>query len=166
MIAPPAIRMATSPDRWMAHQIVAPSSRPRGVRWIGIATALMCALAGGALWCLLALYLRRDLLVLAFPVALMVAWALRANGYAARWSGALLAAGCVALSCAYSLYLQATAQVASLLGLPMRAALLQMEPGMAIDIAWAGLDTAGVVIIAIACALAACTTMWHVRSES
>lgn len=150
----------------MAHQIVAPSSRPRGVRWIGIATALMCALAGGALWCLLALYLRRDLLVLAFPVALMVAWALRANGYAARWSGALLAAGCVALSCAYSLYLQATAQVASLLGLPMRAALLQMEPGMAIDIAWAGLDTAGVVIIAIACALAACTTMWHVRSES
>jgi len=166
MIAPPAIGMATSPDRWMAHPIVAPSSRPRGVRWIGIATALMCALAGGALWCLLALYAQRDLIPLSLPIAAIVVWSLRSHGYAGSWSGAAIAFACVALACAYSLYLQATAQVASLLGLPMRAALLQMEPGMAIDIAWANLDNVGYLIIVAAAATAACGTLWPRQERS
>jgi hypothetical protein len=110
----------------------------------------MSALAGGAIWCLLALYARHDLIALSLPIAAIVVWALRAHGYAGRWSGAAIAVLCVVLACAYSLYLQATAQVASLLGLPMRAALLQMGPRMAIDIAWANLDVAGAFIIAIA----------------
>lgn len=114
----------------------------------------MSALAGGAVWCLLALYARHDLMALSLPIAAFIVWALRANGYAGRWSGAALAVACVVLACVYSLYLQATAQVASLLGLSMRAALLQMGPDMAIDIAWANLDAAGAFIIAIAIAVA------------
>ena len=150
----------------MAHTITATNPRPRSTRWIGIATAIMCALAGGAIWCLLALYLRRDLIVLALPIALLVAWALRTHGYAGRWAGAVIAVVCVAISCVYSLYLQATAEVASLLGLPMRAALLQMEPGMAIDIAWAELDTLSLSVVAIALVLAAVATMWRTRSPT
>jgi hypothetical protein len=135
-------------------------SRSRRAHWVGVATALMSALAGGALWCLVALYARHDLLALSLPIAGVIVWALRANGFAGRWSGAVLAAACVALACAYSLYLQATAQVASLLGLPLRAALTQMEPGMAIDIAWAGVDAAGWIVIVIAIVVAGVGTLW------
>jgi hypothetical protein len=124
----------------------------------------MCALAGGAIWCLLALYARHELMALSLPIAAFVVWALRTNGYAGRWSGAAIAAACVVLACAYSLYLQATAQVASLLGLSMRTALLQMSPGMAIDIAWANLDVAGSFIIAIALVVAIFGTLRAGRS--
>jgi hypothetical protein len=143
----------------MAQPVPAHPSRAPRARWIGIATALMSALAGGAVWCLLALYARRDLIVLALPVALFVVWPLRANGFAGRWVGALVAAACVVLACAYSLYLQAVAQVASMLGLPMRDALLQMDPGMAADIAWANLDFGGASIMLVAVLIAVCATL-------
>ena len=133
--------------------------------WIGIATALMCALAGGAVWCLLALYARHELMALSLPVAAGVVWALRSHGFAGRWSGAVIAVVSVALACAYSLYLQATAQVASLLGLPMRDALLQMAPRMAIDIAWANIDAGGAAIIALALIFAATGTRWAPRAQ-
>lgn len=129
------------------------SSTPQRPRLFGVATALMCALAGGAVWCLLALYSRGDLAGFAFVVALCVVWQLRSNGYGGRWSGALIAAFCVALASAYSFYLQAVAQVASLLGLPMRAALVQMEPAMALAIAranlggWTGVTIAAAILI-------------------
>jgi len=144
----------------------ASSSPRRHAPWIGIATALMSALAGGAVWCLLALFARRDLIVLSLPIAAIIAWTLRTHGYAARWSGAVLAVACIALACAYSLYLQATAQVASLLGLPMRAALVQMDFGMALDIAWANLDAAGAIVIAIAIVLGATATLWRTRATA
>ena len=133
--------------------------RPRG-RWIGIATALMTALAGGAFWCLIALYARRDLIALSLPIAAAIAWALRAHGYARRWSGAAIAVLCVALASAYSLYLQAAAQVASMLGLPLRAALAQMDPRMAIDMAWANLDVIGTATIIVAAIVAALGVLW------
>jgi hypothetical protein len=118
-------------------------------RPFGIAIALMCALAGGAIWCLLSLYSRGDLAAFAFAVALCIVWQLRGNGYGGRWSGALIAAFCVALAAAYSFYLQAVAQVASMLGLPMRAALVQIDPAMAIDIARANLrGSSGVLVLA------------------
>jgi hypothetical protein len=134
--------------------------RDRHTRRIGVATALMSALAGGAIWCLLALQAGRDLAALSLPIAGVVVWALRANGYAGRWTGAAIAAGCVALASAYSFYLQATAEVASLLGLPMRTALVRMDPRMAIDIAWAGLDRSGLAIVGLAIVVAICGTRW------
>lgn len=133
----------------------------RRTHWIGVATALMSALAGGALWCLIAIYARRDLIALALPIAAVIAWSLRTHGFGGRWSGAVIAAVCVVLSCAYSLYLQATAQVASMLGLPLRDALRQMEPRMAADIAIANLDVPGISIIAVAVIVAVAGTLWR-----
>jgi len=132
-----------------------PDSASAPPRRFGIAIALMCALAGGAIWCLLSLYSRGDLAAFAFAVALCIVWQLRSNGYGGRWSGALIAAFCVALAAAYSFYLQAVAQVASMLGLPMRAALVQIDPAMAIDIARANLRGGSGVLVLAAVAAAA-----------
>jgi hypothetical protein len=129
-------------------------------RAIGIATSLMCALAGGALWCMLSIYSRSEVVAFAFVVALFVVWTLRAHGYAARWTGVLVAVFCVGLASLYSFYLQAVAQVASLLGLPMRSAFHQMDMAMAIDIAWANLHGWNMVVVGIAMAGAgACMLM-------
>jgi hypothetical protein len=139
---------------------------PQRGRWIGIATALMTALAGGAVWCVLALYARHDLIALSLPIAAAIVWALRANGYGGRPSGAAIAVVCVALACAYSLYLQAAAQIASLLGLSMRAALVQIEPRMAVDIAWANLDAGGAMIFICACVFAAIAMVWPLHRKT
>ena len=144
----------------MAAQSTAPDPRRPRARWIGIATALMTALAGGAVWCLIALYARHDLIALSLPIAAAVAWALRSHGYVGNWSGAVVAVACVALASAYSLYLQAAAQVASMLGLPLRAALAQMDPHMAIDMAWANLDVVGMATIIVAAFIAAVGVLW------
>lgn len=125
--------------------------RPRPV---GFATALMCALAGGAIWCLAGLYARSDLAWFAFVVAAFVAWTLRAHGYAGRWSGAFAAVACTTLASAYALYLQAVARMASMFGLPMRTVFARMEPSMAIDIARRDLDLVGSVVLVAAILLA------------
>jgi hypothetical protein len=137
----------------------------RRTHWIGIATALMTALAGGAVWCLIALYARRDLIALALPIAGLIVWALRAHGYAGRWSGSAVAAICVALASAYSLYLQASAQVASVLGLPLREALLQIGPRMAFDIMRANLDAVGAATLLAAVLVGAIGTAWSTRGS-
>jgi hypothetical protein len=41
-----------------------------------------------------------------------------------------------------------------MLGLPLRAALAQMDPHMAIDMAWANLDVVGIATIAVAAVIA------------
>lgn len=97
---------------------------------------------------------------MSLPIAALIAWALRAHGFVGRWSGAVIAIACVALASAYSLYLQAAAQVASMLGLPLRAALTQMDPHMAIDIARANLDVAGIATIIVAAIIAAAGVLW------
>lgn len=110
----------------------------------------MCALAGGAVWCVLSMYLRSDLPAFAFVVAALVVWALRAHGYAASAIGVFFAVLAVALAALYSFYLQAVAQIASLLGLSMRSALGQMEVGMALDIARANVQGWNLLVIGIA----------------
>lgn len=141
----------------MPRNSPAPPRRPRA---IGIATALMCALAGGAVWCLLSMYTRQELPAFAFVVALLVVWALRTHGYAGGWFGAALALACVAVASLYAFSLQAVAQIAALLGLPMRTAMQQMGPAMAFDIAWANLRGWNLGIVAAA---AACAVGWMLR---
>jgi hypothetical protein len=131
--------------------------RPRA---IGVATALMCALAGGALWCMLSLYSRSELPAFAFIVALFVVWTLRAHGYAARAIGVVVALACVALAALYAFCLQAVAQVASLLGLSMRSALSQMDTGMAFDIARGNLRGWNLLVIGIAVLGAGAAMLW------
>ena len=102
-----------------------------------IATALMCALAGGAIWAVLQLYLRRDLSILALLIAWLIAAVVRNYGLAHRGSGVLIGALGTSLACVYALYLLAAAKVASSLGLPMRDTLLSIGLDMAAAVAWA-----------------------------
>ncbi|NCT68403.1 MAG: hypothetical protein GXC76_12310 [Rhodanobacteraceae bacterium] len=141
------------------------TSQPPRAHAFGIATALMCALAGGAVWCLLSLYSRSELAGFAFVVAVLVAWVLRAHGHANRISGALLAAACVVLASLYAFYLQAIAQVAALLGLPMRVVLRQMGADMALAITRTNLAGWNLFVIAAAAALAAGLMLRRTRTR-
>lgn len=132
------------------------STRPRR---IGIATAFMCALAGGALWCLFSLRVAGDLAPFAFLVAAAVVWALRAHGYGGRWSGIVLAPLFVAFAALYAFYLQAVARVAGMLGVSIREAFTKMQGGFALDIAWAHLDFPSAAIV-VAAIIAAALAMW------
>ncbi|HJT97544.1 MAG TPA: hypothetical protein VJ696_04445 [Rhodanobacteraceae bacterium] len=145
------VRMAQSPH--------SPETRRRA-HWIGIATAIMCALAGGAIWCLLALYTRHDLIALAIPIAGVIVWTLRAHEYGGSWQGAVIAAVCVAISCTYSLCLQASAQVASLLGLSLSSVLLRIDVRMALDIAIANVDRPNALLMIVALVIAVAGTAW------
>lgn len=122
-----------------------------GMRVIGIVTALMIALAGGAVWCLLQLYLRFDLILLAILIGVLIAWVLRVHGFAHSASGALIAALCTAVTCLYAGYLLAAAKVASFLGLPMRSTLIAIGPDMAAAVTWADLSAfhIGTVLLAV-----------------
>ncbi|MBX3700034.1 MAG: hypothetical protein KF903_03430 [Dokdonella sp.] len=128
-------------------------------RRIGIATAGMCALAGGALWGLLALHAVGDLAPFAFVVAAVVAWTLRAHGYGGRPLGIVLAPVLVALAATYAYYLQAAARIAAMLGLPLREALFRMQASFALDIVRVNLSPTSVVTVALAL-VAAIAIMW------
>jgi hypothetical protein len=141
----------------MAENKTPRQSRPRP---IGVATALMCALAGGAVWCIVSMYARSELPGFAFVVAGFVVWALRAHGYAARPSGVFVAVLSVALAASYAFYLQAIAQVAALLGLTMRSVLGQMGAGMALDIVRANAQGWNLLVISIAAVAAGAAMLW------
>lgn len=135
------------------------SPDPTRPRRIGIATAFMCALAGGAIWCLLSLRVPGDLASFAFVVMLAVVWALRAHGYGGRWSGIALAPAFVAIAAVYALYLQAVARVAAMLGISIRDALTKMHGDFALDVARANLGAKSLAIVAVAVVVAA-LAMW------
>lgn len=122
---------------------------------IGIATAFMVALASGAVWCVLQLYLRVHLIGIAFVVAVLIAWALRRQGFGRTMSGAVIAAVSTAVACAYASYLLAAAQVASFVGESMRSALLKIGPSMAADVAWAGMGILQIGTLLLAIVLSA-----------
>ncbi len=133
-------------------------------RALGVATALMCALAGGALWCVLALYLRLDSGVFLLMIAALVGWVLRRHGFAHSWAGIAIAVACTLIAFAYSAYLLAAAKVASFLGLPLRSTLLAIGPEMAGAVARADFTAWQAVNLALACVLAAWLVWRPVKS--
>jgi len=66
----------------------------------------------------------------------------------------------VALAALYAFYLQAIAQVASLLGLSMRSVLGQMGAGMALDIARANAQGWNLLVIGSAAVAAGAAMLW------
>ncbi len=139
----------------IGHGAVSTTIEKPMTRVIGIATALMCALAAGALWCVLALHVQSDLILLVLPLALLIAWILRTHGFARSRAGAVLAALCVLVAFAYSAYLLAAAKVASVLGLPLRSSVVLIGPEMAAAVAWADLSAWHVATVSTAVLLAA-----------
>ncbi len=118
---------------------------------IGVATALMVALAAGAVWCVLQLYVRVDLIGVSLLVGLIIAVVVRRQGFGRSLAGVLIAAFSTAVACAYASYLLAAAKVASYLGIPMRSALTSIGPDMAGAVAWADMSGfhIGTLILAI-----------------
>lgn len=130
-----------------------------GSRIYGVLTALMCALAGGAVWCVVALAVGRELAILALPIAAIIAWALRDNVYAASWQGASIAAVGTALACFYAQYLLATAEIASIFALPFRESLAKSGFGMTTDLMLKRLDMIDFAVFGAAIVLAALLVM-------
>jgi len=104
-------------------------------RWLGFATAMMSALAGGAVWCVLVLRTGYDLTWFALVCAIVVAWALRANGFAGSRGGAALAALCTALACIYAQCLLAVGDVAQAMGYSLRETLYRIGVDFAVAVA-------------------------------
>lgn len=128
---------------------------PRGARILGVFTALLSALAGGAVWCVLAMFSGRELIVFAPLCAIAIAWVLRAHTFAGSPGGAVIAALLTIVACAYSLYLQAAVHVAGLLGISLRVALPRIGPGMASSIAWYELGPVEITVLVLSPLLAA-----------
>jgi hypothetical protein len=103
--------------------------------WLGFATAMMSALAGGAVWCVLVLRIGYELTWFAIVVAIVVAWALRANGFAGSRVGAALAALCTALACIYAQCLLAVGDVAQAMGFSLRETLYRIGVDFAVAVA-------------------------------
>lgn len=95
-------------------------------RWVGFATALMSALAAGAVWSVLVLRTGNDLTFLAFIIAIGIAWILRANGHAGTWLGVTLAVICTALACVYAQCLLAVGDVAQAMGFSLRDTIVRI----------------------------------------
>jgi hypothetical protein len=103
-------------------------------RWIGFATALMSALAGGAVWSVLVLRTGHELTALAFVIAAAIAWILRGNGFAGTRVGTVLAALFTALACVYSQCLLAVGDVAQAIGFSLRDTLLRIGADFALAV--------------------------------
>jgi len=104
---------------------------------VGLATVLMSALAAGAVWSLAALWTGRSLSPLALAVGALVGIVLRTQHLAGRWWSSVVGVGATLLAGSYAGYLIASADVAVLLGLPIRATLPRIGPDMALALAWA-----------------------------
>jgi hypothetical protein len=103
-------------------------------KWIGFATALMSALAGGAVWSVLVLRTGYELTAFAFVIAVTLALVLRANGYAGTRLGAFLAALFTAFACIYAQCLLAVGDVAQAMGFSLRDTLLRIGADFALAV--------------------------------
>jgi hypothetical protein len=107
---------------------------PAAIRWLGVATAFMCALAGGAVWAVLALRTGRDLTWLALVIAAVIASVLRVNGFRGSRLGAACAGVCTLLSCVYAQTLLAVGDVAQALGFSLRDTVLRIGADFALAV--------------------------------
>lgn len=123
--------------------------RPR-LNWLGLVTALMVALAGGAVWALVALWHESELCFLALPLSAFIGTLLRRPGPGVNVVGGVLALLFSALACTYALGLIATAHVSLLLGQRLTDTLHRIGTDMALSVAWARLDAFDLACLAAA----------------
>jgi hypothetical protein len=123
---------------------------------LAVVTALMVALAGGAVWALIALWHDSELCFLALPLAVFIGRLLRHPGARLRWGNGLAAVVFTALASTYALGLIATAQVSMLLGQRLTETLPRIGVEMALAVAWARLSALDLSVLAAAAAVAFC----------
>ena len=123
--------------------------------WLGFATAMMSALAGGAVWCVLVLRTGYELTWFALVCAIIIAWALRSNGFAGSRAGAALAALCTALACIYAQCLLAVGDVAQAMGFSLRETLYRIGVDFVVAVASGRISALQTAISVVAMALSA-----------
>lgn len=125
---------------------------------LGVATALMIALAGGAVWALAALWQQNEMSFLALPLGLFIGRVLAGNGPRNAALAVLCAAAFTLLASGYALWMIASSRVAMLLGMRLTDTIGNIGFELAAAVAWARLDAFDIAAIAsgsIAAALAA-----------
>ena len=122
--------------------------------WLEIVTAIMCGLAAGALWCLLALAIDHDPTFLIVPLAIGLALFLRWQGYQGR-RGALCAVAATLLAFVYAQYLFAAVRIAQMLGFSLRSTLFKMDFALAWQATRANLSAWDIGLLVLACIAAA-----------
>lgn len=134
---------------------------PARLNLFGLATALMTALAGGAVWALLALGRQTELAFLALPLGAFIGRLLAGNGPRST----VLAAACALLftlsASVYALGMIASGDVAMLLGMRLTDILRQIGPELATAVAWARLDAFDLACIGAGAVLAAVCASWR-----
>jgi hypothetical protein len=121
--------------------------------WLEIITAIMCGLAAGALWCLLALAIDHDATFLIVPLAIVLALFLRWQGYDGP-RGAVCAVAAILLAFIYAQYLFAAVRIAQMLGFPLRSTLFKMDFALAWQATRANLSVWDLGLLLLACVVA------------
>jgi vitamin B12 transport system permease protein len=117
-------------------------------------SAVMLGLAAGAVWMVLALYLRHPLPWLAVPIGAMLGWTVRGCVQRAGIGAMLLAVGATALAAIYVNMLIAGVRIAGNMGLGIIDALRTAGIGMLWALARMGLAPADIVWTVLAMLLA------------
>jgi hypothetical protein len=133
--------------------------------WLEIVTAIMCGLAAGALWCLLALATDHDPTFLIVPLAIVLAFFLRWQGYQGR-RGAICAVAATVLAFVYAQYLFAAVRIAQMLGFPLRSTLFKMDFALAWQATRADLSAWDLGLLVLACVVAAWIMLRQTRRRS
>lgn len=128
---------------------------------LGLATALMVALAGAAVWALAALWRNADLCLLALPLGALIGGVLQRHGGARRGVGAVFAAAFSLAASVYALCLIASARVAMLMGMRLSDTLGRIGADMALAVAWARLDRLEIASLIVAAILAGGVAFWR-----
>ena len=118
-------------------------------------SAAMLGLAAGAVWMVMALYLRHPLPWLALPIGALLAWAIRAGVRPAGISAALLAAGATLLAAFYVNVLIAGVLIAGNMGMGLIEAMRTAGLGMLWHLARMALSPADLGYAALGMLLAA-----------
>ena len=132
--------------------------------WLEIVTAVMCGLAAGALWCLLALAIDHDPTFLVVPLAIVLAFFLRWQGYHGR-RGAICAVAATLLAFVYAQYLFAAVRIAQMLGFSLRSTLFKMDFALAWQATRANLSAWDFGLVVLACVVAAWIMMRQTSSR-
>ena len=119
-----------------------------------IATTAIAGLAGGALWCLLALNMPSSSGFLIVPLGGFIGTYFRWLGFHGV-RGVVCAVAGVLIAFVYAQYLFAAVRIAQMLGFPLRNTLFRMDLGLAWQGALANLGARDFVWLALACAIAA-----------
>lgn len=117
-------------------------------------SALMLGLAAGAVWMVLALYMRHPLPWLAVPIGVLLAWTIRGAVHRAGVAAMLLAAAATALAAIYVNMLIAGVRVAGNMGLGIIDALRTAGIGMLWQLARMALTPSDIIWTVLAMLLA------------